>query len=94
MVRGATGLAIPSSHVPTGYTYNAGTGQFQYNGSPAFVPNLIINYDPVLATDRSNGYVIDNSLSTLIRVDSYGHALPPMPRLPVSPSLAYFGEVQ
>jgi len=91
---GATGLAIPSSHVPTGYTYNAGTGQFQYNGSPAFVPNLIINYDPVLATDRSNGYVIDNSLSTLIRVDSYGHALPPMPRLPVSPSLAYFGEVQ
>jgi hypothetical protein len=28
-----------------------------------------------------------------VRVDENGWVLPPMPRLPVSPTLAYFGEV-
>ncbi|MDR3690289.1 MAG: hypothetical protein P4L46_12985 [Fimbriimonas sp.] len=81
---GATGLVIPGSHVPPASTL----------ANPLIIPNLIINYDPVLATGRSNGYVIDNGPGTLIRTDSYGRPLPPMPRLPVSPTLAFFGEVQ
>jgi hypothetical protein len=50
------------------------------------VPNLNIVYDPMLATATSDG-------STWVRTDASGRALPPMPRLPVSPTLAYFGEV-
>ncbi len=84
----ATGLLIPGSHVPAGYTIDPSNPN-----ASLVVPNLIVNYDPVLATGRSNGFVIDNNPNTLIRVDDYGRALPPMPRLPVSPSLAYFGEV-
>jgi hypothetical protein len=79
----ATGLLIPSKHVPAGYTAQAG----------GVVPNLTITYDPALATARSSGFVNDNSTGTLLRVDSYNRPLPPMPRLPVSPVLAYFGEV-
>ena len=86
----ATGLLIPSSHVPSGYTAQTG----------GFVPNLIVSYDPALATARSSGFVTDNSTNTLIRTDvvtvsgsTYIRPLPPMPRLPVSPVLAYFGEV-
>ena len=81
----ATGFVIPGSHVPAGYTVNANSG--------SIVPNLIITYDPALSTARSSGFVTDNSTSTLIRTDSYGRPLPPLPRLPVSPVLAYFGEV-
>ena len=84
----ATGLLIPASHVPAGYTIDPANP-----AASLVVPNLIINYDPVLATGRSNGFVIDNSPDTLIRVDDFGRPLPPMPRLPVSPTLAYFGEV-
>jgi len=79
----ATGQLIPGQHVPPLYSAASGT----------YVPNLIVNYDPVLATARSGGFVTDNSANTLIRVDSYGRPLPPLPRLPVSPVLAYFGEV-
>ncbi len=81
----ATGFVIPGSHVPAGYTVNANSGNI--------VPNLIFTYDPALSTARSSGFVTDNSTSTLIRTDSYGRPLPPLPRLPVSPVLAYFGEV-
>jgi type II secretory pathway pseudopilin PulG len=69
-------IGIPKQHVPAGYdltTHN-------------FVPNLTIQYDPILATGRSPSYVP-------IRQDSFGRPLPPMPRLPVSPRLAYFGEL-
>ncbi len=76
---------IPSSPGPNGTAYQVGTGNV--------VPNLIITYDPALGTDRNMGFVTDNDTATLLRADSYGRALPPMPRLPVSPTLAYFGEV-
>lgn len=79
----ATGTLIPSKHVPANYPTVSG----------AFVPNLIISYDPALATARSGGFVNDNSTATLLRVDQYNRPLPPMPRLPVSPVLAFFGEV-
>ncbi len=50
------------------------------------VPNLTLVYDPVLASSSADG-------RTPLRTDEFGRALPPMPRLPVSPTLAYFGEV-
>ncbi len=89
----ATGLLIPSSHVPVGWSIDPTKG-----GSFAIVPNLTLSYDQVLATGRSNGFIANNdnsptSPSPIIRFDGYGHALPPLPRLPVSPTLAYFGEV-
>jgi hypothetical protein len=80
-------VLIPKSHVPAGYDINPGST------SPAlYVPNLIVNYDPVLATARINGF--DTSATNLVvRQDEFGRTLPPLPRLPVSSSLAYFGEV-
>lgn len=53
------------------------------------VPNLTIAYDPSLETAMTG--VTTNGV--LIRTDDIGRALPPIPRLPVSPTLAYFGEV-
>ncbi len=72
---------LPAQHVPALYDATR----------DAYVPNLIINYDPVLATASNNGYA--GSLTNAIRVDDYNRVLPPIPRLPVSPALAYFGEV-
>ncbi|HWD37406.1 MAG TPA: hypothetical protein VG944_01035 [Fimbriimonas sp.] len=80
----ATGNNIPMSHVPVGTDPT----------KVAVVPNLIISYDPTLATGRTNGFSGTNSPNDLIRFDAYERALPPMPRLPVSPVLTYFGEVQ
>lgn len=96
-VHGATGQLIPGQHVPAGFNVS----------TDMYVPNLLISYDPALATDRNAGFVgvggAGVDLNTLIRfqpvdVDGDGNAdiyypLPPMPRLPVSPTLAYFGEV-
>jgi len=74
--------------------------------SAQWVPNLSIQYDPVLATGRTAGFVTDDNPLTLVRsawqdydqdgVEDPGErvSLPPMPRLPVSPTLAYFGEVR
>lgn len=76
---GATGQLIPQQHVPAGYVLTGATPDL-------YVPNLILTYDPALATDTSDG-------TTPIRVNKDGWVLPPMPRLPVSPTLAYFGEV-
>lgn len=77
---GSTGLRIPVSH----------TSGLNTNLVPA-IPNLTLTYDPVLA---ASGVWDPVSSSTLpIRTDEYGWSLPPMPRLPVSPTLAYFGEV-
>ncbi|MGE3127407.1 MAG: hypothetical protein AB7F50_03775 [Fimbriimonadaceae bacterium] len=50
------------------------------------VSNLNIVYDPMLATATYDG-------TNPVRIDAAGRTLPPMPRLPVSPTLAYFGEV-
>ncbi|MFZ4506299.1 MAG: hypothetical protein ACOYON_01210 [Fimbriimonas sp.] len=80
---GATGSYIPTSHFPVGA--NAAT--------TTYVPNLIVSYDPVLATARIGGFVNTNDSATLLRVDEFGRALPPLPRLPVSSALTYFGEV-
>lgn len=76
---GATGVGIPRQHVPN-------------DANPAtqnFVSNLVIQYDPVLASGRLN----DPASPTPVRTDGLGRPLPPMPRLPVSPKLAYFGEL-
>ncbi|HVT13926.1 MAG TPA: hypothetical protein VHE55_16810 [Fimbriimonadaceae bacterium] len=96
---GATNELIPLQHT-SGFDVTTGGGNAPY------VPNITITYDPGLATDRNSGFVgtagpaVD--VDTLIRyqrVDATGtggyvyYALPPIPRLPVSPTLAYFGEV-
>lgn len=79
---GATGELIPWSHVPQG---------FDIANGDLYVPNLTVVYDSALATARLNGF--DDTLANpYIRVDN-GRPLPPLPRLPVSPTLAYFGEV-
>lgn len=92
---GATGFGIPWKHVP-GQTaqqakdYLNGTG----GGTPQdFVPNLTIQYDPVLATGRLNTAGTLVQAADPIRIDGEGRPLAPMPRLPVSPRLAYFGEL-
>lgn len=80
-------IMIPRSHVPAGYDLRPTT-----TNAALFVPNLIISYDPVLATARVNGFD-PSPANPVIRSDEYGRTLPPLPRLPVSPTLAYFGEV-
>jgi hypothetical protein len=50
------------------------------------VPNLVIVHDPALAGASADGV-------NPLRTDINGRALPPTPRLPVSPTLVYFGEV-
>ncbi|MBS1723526.1 MAG: hypothetical protein JSS66_11295 [Armatimonadetes bacterium] len=77
---GSTGLRIPTSHL-------SGNDP---NLVPA-IPNLIVTHDPMLV----NGGVWDPGANTIIpvRTDENGSVLPPMPRLPVSPTLAYYGEV-
>lgn len=91
---GASGELIPTVHVPIGYDVTAGN---------EWVPNLTIIYDPVLATGRYSGY--QNVAGSFVRYRrvvpdpvnnpafTIDYPLPPMPRLPVSPTLAYFGEV-
>jgi hypothetical protein len=80
---GASGLLIPWSHVPVGYDISS-------SGTNLYVPNLVITYDPALATGRSGGF---DPTSSYLRTDSIGRPLPPLPKLPVSPTLSYFGEV-
>ncbi len=77
---------LPVQHVPNGYNIDLTTGAPNAT-DPRYVPNLTLTYDPVLALGSVNG-------TTPIRVSADGlWSLPPMPRLPVSPTLAYFGEV-
>jgi len=80
---GSTISNIPSVHVPNG----------QDLATVPVVPNLIFSYDPVLGSGRSNAFANLNDPSRLLRTDRYGRTLPPLPRLPVSPTLAYFGEL-
>lgn len=77
---GSSGLRIPTSH----------TSGLDPNVNPT-LPNLTMAYDPVLASAS----VFDPSSNSMIpvRTNENGWVLPPMPRLPVSPTLAYFGEV-
>lgn len=81
----ATGRLIPKTHVPPGY-------DIRDSGPDRYVPNLIFHYDSSLATARVGGFD-ESPGNPLIRTDRFGRSLPPMPRLPVSPTLAFFGEV-
>jgi hypothetical protein len=72
--------------------------------SPAarpFTENLIVSYDPMLATGRADGFSTNTPLNDPVNpairtttINGVTHQLPPMPRLPVSPTLAFFGEVK
>lgn len=87
---------VPHSHISN---WTKATAGVNYTG------NLNLSYDPVLATGRINGFGFDtpdlgaNPLNpnAMIRtrvINGVTHQLPPMPRLPVSPTLAFFGEVK
>lgn len=94
--QGITGRLIPTAHVPAGYNITSG-------GSDLFVPNLVILHDPMMITGRSTGYRdVPDSFVRFNRIQpdpvnnpgfTVDYPLPPMPRLPVSPTLAYYGEV-
>ncbi|MER3466224.1 MAG: hypothetical protein C4340_03465, partial [Armatimonadota bacterium] len=56
-----------------------------------FVPNLFLNYDPLLMSGRVGGSFSPND--PYVRTDLFGRSLPPMPKLPVGTRLLYFGEV-
>lgn len=75
---GGSGIRIPTQHNP--------------NNATDYVPNLFINYDPILITGRVGGS-FDATGAPSIRLDEYGRELPPMPKLPVGTKLFYFGEV-
>jgi hypothetical protein len=83
---GATTSNIPRSHA----TSNPGFDEAANN----FAPNLIVGYDAVLASGRSDGFANLNSEARILRRDAAGRILPPIPRLPVSPALAFFGDVR
>lgn len=55
-----------------------------FAGSP-YVPNFLLSYDPALGFASADG-------STPMRSHADGWTLPPLPRLPVSPTLEYFGD--
>lgn len=80
---GGTGKVIPEQHRPANVNLGA---------RGAVVPNLTISYDPVLATAAVPVSGAPNAALDPIRLDSAGRILPPAPRLPVSPTLAYFGD--
>jgi hypothetical protein len=91
-LHGSSGEQIPTVH------NDAVDGFDVYNAStPAsYVPNLFITYDPNLGTGRSNGYTPSANNLPLRKnpQDPTGLSmLPPLPCLPVSPTLFYFGEV-
>jgi len=92
--QGSTGRLIPSSHVPVGYNITTPGPTFT-----EWVPNLSVVQDPVFATGRTTGFRdVPDSYVRFERVNPspgvfIDYALPPMPRLPVSPTLAYYGEV-
>jgi hypothetical protein len=91
---------IPWVHVPRNAGYDLTTRPTPSGGQTVddalskylYVPNLIVQYDPMLATGRVGGY---NPSNPAVRAadDAGLSTLPPMPRLPVSPVLSYFGEV-
>lgn len=104
---GATGLASGANapNIPGVHRLNAidfGTGN-PILGDSLYYPNLEVRYDPVLATGRARGrysssrqpFDADNPVVRYdVGADGEVVTLPPMPRLPVSPTLAYFGELK
>ena len=101
-------LSDPATGNPLLAPFHHLGGQLDADGDGAddtrYAPNLTIQYDPVLATGRVAGYALDaptiadlNGANTPVRaniVNGQVQPLPPMPRLPVSPTLAYFGEAR
>lgn len=77
---------LPVQHVPNNWNLDLTTGAPNAT-DPRFVPNFNLTYDPVFAIGSADG------VNPLRRSDDGLWTLPPMPRLPVSPTLAYFGEV-
>jgi len=75
-------LEIPVQHIP-----GAQPSDPRYTN---YVPNVVIAYDPALAGGRVFGF---DTTYGYIRTDGAGRPLPPLPRLPVSSTLSYFGEV-
>lgn len=76
-----TDLYAPRQHIPNGWPSITGNNPGAY-----ILPNLTISFDPSLALGSADG-------SVPIRRSPDGlWTLPPMPRLPVSPKLVYFGE--
>lgn len=87
---GASGELIPTVHIPNGYDVTNPSNPDAY----LYVPNLIVKYDPVLAGGRVNGFDPTSNAVRLNPLDPTGTSiLPPLPALPVSPTLFYFGEV-
>ncbi len=80
---GGSGRSLPSQHVQGGVL---AAGQLA-------VPNLTVVYDPVLATAAVPLNATATSPLQAVRLDSEGRILAPAPRLPVSPTLAYFGDI-
>ena len=92
---GVTGASrfIPFSHVSEWTKANP--------AARPFTENLIVSYDPMLATGRADGFSTNTPLNDPVNpairtttLNGVTHQLPPMPRLPVSPTLAFFGEVK
>ena len=93
---------IPATHGDSGETiptiHNAPDLGFDVANGSLYVPNLFMTYDPVLATGRVNGFQpsLPTGANPAIRTspqDPTGLSmLPPLPCLPVSPTLVYFGE--
>ncbi len=87
---------IPVNHVSAWTKANPGTRPF--------TSNLTMTYDTSLATGRVGGtFGFDtpadasnpanpNAMIRTTRLNGVTYQLPPMPRLPVSPTLAFFGE--
>jgi hypothetical protein len=80
---GGTGRALPAQHVPGGAL---AVGQLT-------VPNLLTTFDPTLATGSVPINSTPASALSAVRFTADGRTLPPAPRLPVSPTLAYFGDI-
>lgn len=83
---GASGKYVPDQHFPR----QAGSNQPDFSNSK-YVPNLYLNYDPMLVSGRVGGSF--DPAARILRTDGFGRPLPPMPKLPVGTKLLYFGEL-
>ena len=95
---GATGATsyIPVNHVSAWTKANPAIRPF--------TSNLTMSYDTALATGRVGGAfgfdppadasnpLNSNAMIRTTQLNGVTYQLPPMPRLPVSPTLAFFGE--
>jgi hypothetical protein len=93
-------LAASGNNIPVAHT--RGTA---YSAATPVAPNFSVNYDPALATGKALGFAATNDPTGYVRNDWIDFnndgirqageliPLPPLPRMPVSPSLAFFGDV-